>query len=213
MARFGADDVSSAHPEGLDVASLLAEYALEVAPAHYTFFVRPQDNLVIAVSLAAKHEMPGVVRTTPYIVYDAIGCRHGATRGQIGPMAIAEFEVNSYPQVDEATARQLHPELFAYLAEDYGYGIVARVAEEPVVMATSRRQKSGRASGVDGPTKKKDFRFPLRLLDALKAVSDDEHATDTQIIIELLKADPRIQRKLFEDSYNTADFYVEEDNT
>ncbi|MGI9059750.1 MAG: hypothetical protein ACR2H5_14350 [Ktedonobacteraceae bacterium] len=77
--------------------------------------------------------------------------------------------------------------------------------------AVSQRQRSGRTSGADGPTKKKDFRFPVRLLAALKAVADDEQATDTQIIIELLKSDPRIVRKLFEDQHEHADYYVKEE--
>ncbi len=63
---------------------------------------------------------------------------------------------------------------------------------EPVPSARRR----GRPSGQTSPTKKKDFRFPESLLAALKAVAEETGATDTQVIIELLRADSRIQQKL-----------------
>jgi superfamily I DNA/RNA helicase len=101
----------------------------------------------------------------------------------------------------------LQPELIdieSLLAE---YALKVTPVEAPV--ATPRRPGSGRTPGADGPTKKKDFRFPIRLLEALKAVADEEGSSDTQIIVELLKGDPRIQRKLYADTHDTAEFFAE----
>lgn len=112
---------------------------------------------------------------------------------------------------DKASYLEVEPELIDYealFAE--GLPAVTRAyLEEGTPVATSRRGRSGRTPGVDGPTKKKDFRFPIRLLEALKSVADESGNSDTQIIVELLKGDPRIQQKLFEDSHETAAFYVE----
>lgn len=83
----------------------------------------------------------------------------------------------------------------------------ASLLEEGAPVAPSRHGRSGRTPGADGPTKKKDFRFPIRLLEALKAVADESGSSDTQIIVELLKGDARIQQKLSADA--TAEFYTE----
>lgn len=57
-------------------------------------------------------------------------------------------------------------------------------------------RKRGRPSGDGEPTKKKDFRFPVRLLDALKAVADEDGMTDSEWLFALIKSDTRIQRKM-----------------
>lgn len=64
--------------------------------------------------------------------------------------------------------------------------------DEPVKEKAPKR----RGPKSSEPTKKKDFRLPLNLLEALKAVADETGQSDTSLIIELLKSDPRIQQKL-----------------
>lgn len=82
-------------------------------------------------------------------------------------------------------------QLLAPLVDDPFWDMIAPIVEEQQVEEPRRR---GRTSGE--PTKKKDFRLPVNLLEALKAVADESGMNDTALIIELLKSDPRIQQKL-----------------
>jgi ATP-dependent DNA helicase PIF1 len=270
------DDEVLAVPELLDVDAMLSDVMTEEKQAtpQFTFLLQEKDNLVVAVDLSAKNEHPGAVGFAQvYTTYDAIGCRHGADRSQVGPMAIAQFEVNSYPQVDEMVARRIHPELFGYLYEKYGWlsplvdrtntrgdiklgdrvvitylsqyvaqrdeyrGVVKRIDTNGVASGddcylvlldsgsrdyfcegdyhlrpeVQEEAPQPRKRGPKGETKKKDFRFPVRLLEALKAAADEDGMSDTEFLMSLLKSDKRIQKKLFEDNHEQADFYVEEE--
>jgi DNA helicase-2/ATP-dependent DNA helicase PcrA len=72
----------------------------------------------------------------------------------------------------------------------------------PVMTETEEEvpaRKRGRTPGQTEPTKKKDFRFPVRLLEALKAVADEDGMSDTELIVSMLKSDKRIQRKLMDE--------------
>ena len=70
------------------------------------------------------------------------------------------------------------------------------IAEAETIVEAAQARRRGRPAGNGESTHKKDFRLPVALLEALKAVADDCKTTDTQLIIELLKNDPRIQQKL-----------------
>jgi hypothetical protein len=92
------------------------------------------------------------------------------------------------------------------------YTSVGSVAQLAPVMTEQIEQEAPRTSkrGPKGETKKKDFRFPVRLLEALKAAADEDGMSDTEFLMSLLKSDKRIQKKLFEDAHEQAEYYVEE---
>lgn len=105
----------------------------------------------------------------------------------------------------EAIAEEVPPVRSA----DEVFALIDQVREETKEAPTPR--KRGRTPGQSEPTKKKDFRFPVRLLEALKQVADEDGMSDTELVMSLIKSDKRIQRKLFEDKHEQADFYVEEE--
>jgi ATP-dependent DNA helicase PIF1 len=71
-------------------------------------------------------------------------------------------------------------------------GSVAQLA--PYLESQEQPRKRGPKSGE--PTQKRDFRFPVRLLEALKAASEEDGQTMTEFLMSLLKSDKRIQNKL-----------------
>ena len=157
----------------------------------YTFFLRSQlqdSNLIVAVDLSAKIEWPGGISRQLYSAYEAIGCQYDADRTQIANIHVAPFECDPAKQVDEATARTIHPELFAYLDKASVMTEPVIAEAEQIVQAVQKRRRE--------PRKRKDFRLPVDLLHALKAVADEEGTSDTEIIVNLLRGDSRIQQKL-----------------
>ena len=77
-----------------------------------------------------------------------------------------------------------------------GYTSVGSAAQLAPVLEAQVPPKRGRKPSQGEPTKKKDFRFPVRLLEALKAAADEDGMSDTEFLMSLLKGDKRIQNKL-----------------
>src|SRR2546429_642566 len=80
------------------------------------------------------------------------------------------------PTLFDDVLNVLEAELVAEAHQDK----TAYLEEEPVA---APQRKRGRTPGQTEPTKKKDFRFPVRLLEALKAVADEDGMSDTELIV------------------------------
>lgn len=177
-----------------DVVSSFTQYPIRLAWALTIHKSQGQTYESVAVDLTTATFAPGqlYVALSRCTSLEGLYLKMPVKRAHI----IVEPKVTAFMSRRETIAvASPDPDIVNVMTEE-SVDVPVIVEAEQIIQEVQKRTRTKE------PRHKKDFRLPVELLEALKSVADEEGVSDTDVIVQLLKSDPRIQQKLAKHEFN-----------